>query len=74
MLATFWGVPGYDAELTDYSPEGWARRLELQRRTIGTLGELQHTEPARSDRRRRAVANEPRPSATSSSRASTTDG
>ena len=37
MLASFWGIPGFDDELTDYSPEGWAERLELQRRTISEL-------------------------------------
>ncbi|MEA3183827.1 MAG: hypothetical protein QOJ74_304, partial [Ilumatobacteraceae bacterium] len=40
MLATFWGMPGHDAELTDYSPEGWARRLELQRRIIRSIDDL----------------------------------
>ena len=34
MLASFWGIPGHDEEITDYSPQGWAARLELQQRTI----------------------------------------
>ena len=46
MMATFWGVPGHDDEMTDYSPDGWAGRLELQQRTIRSL---QQTEPV--DRR-----------------------
>ncbi len=37
MMATFWGVPGHDDEMTDYSPDGWAARLELQHRTIRNL-------------------------------------
>ncbi len=24
MLASFWGIPGHDEEMTDYSPDGWA--------------------------------------------------
>lgn len=41
MLASFWGVPGFDDELTDYSPDGWAARLELQRRTIAELARME---------------------------------
>ena len=37
MLASFWGIPGHDDEMTDYSPEGWAARLELQRTTLRDL-------------------------------------
>ena len=40
MVATFWGIPGYDHELTDYSPEGWSARLELNRRTARRLDGL----------------------------------
>ena len=40
MMATFWGIPGHDDVMTDYSPEGWAGRLELQQRTIRQLAEL----------------------------------
>src|SRR5882757_5649046 len=40
VLASFWGIPGHDDEMTDYSPEGWAARLELQRGTIRSLGQL----------------------------------
>lgn len=48
MLASFWGVPGHDDEMTDYSPDGWAARLDLQSRT---LAELTTIEPdGRSDR------------------------
>ena len=36
MLASFWGIPGHDDEITDYSPEGWAARLELQQRTLAS--------------------------------------
>jgi uncharacterized protein (DUF885 family) len=48
MAASFWGIPGHDHEMTDYSPEGWAARLELQRTTLRDLAQI---EPAsRSDR------------------------
>ncbi|HSB84879.1 MAG TPA: DUF885 family protein, partial [Ilumatobacteraceae bacterium] len=40
MLATFWGIPGYDHLLTDYSPDGWAARLELGQRTLVELARL----------------------------------
>ncbi len=40
MLATFWGIPGHDEEMTDYSPQGWAARLDLQRRTIHELSRV----------------------------------
>ena len=38
MLATFWGIPGHDDEMTDYSPDGWAARLELQRASHSRAG------------------------------------
>jgi uncharacterized protein (DUF885 family) len=41
LLATFWGIPGHDDKLTDYSPEGWDRRLEHQRRAIRQLGQVE---------------------------------
>ena len=41
MLASFWGIPGHDDEITDYSPEGWAGRLELQQRTLRALSEVE---------------------------------
>ena len=28
VMATFEGIPGYDSQLTDYSPDGTAERLE----------------------------------------------
>lgn len=40
VLGTVWGVPGHDHELSGYSPEFWARRLELERRTIAALDRL----------------------------------
>ena len=40
VLASFWGIPGHDDEMTDYSPDGWAARLALQRDTIRSLGQL----------------------------------
>jgi uncharacterized protein (DUF885 family) len=40
MLASFWGIPGHDDEITDYSPDGWAARLELQRKTIRSLADI----------------------------------
>jgi uncharacterized protein (DUF885 family) len=35
--ATYAGIPGHDHEMTDYSPEGCARRVDLVRDTIATL-------------------------------------
>ena len=40
MAATFWGIAGHDHRMTDYSPEGWAGRLELQHRTMRQLEQL----------------------------------
>ena len=40
MLASFWGIAGFDHEITDYSPDGWAARLELQRSTLRQLAEV----------------------------------
>jgi uncharacterized protein (DUF885 family) len=41
MTASFWGISGQDDEMTDYSPEGWAARLDLQRRTIDDLSRIE---------------------------------
>ena len=41
VLASFWGIPGHDDEMTDYSPDGWVARRDLQRQTIRSLGQLQ---------------------------------
>lgn len=38
--ATSRGVVGYDDKMTDYSPEGIASRTELDRTTLGQLGQL----------------------------------
>jgi uncharacterized protein (DUF885 family) len=35
--ATYVGIAGYDDEMTDYSPEGVARRVDLARTTLATL-------------------------------------
>lgn len=35
--AAVMGVSGHESELTDYSPEGWAARTALARRTLGAL-------------------------------------
>ena len=35
--ATYAGIPGHDHEMTDYSPEGCARRIDLVRDTLATL-------------------------------------
>jgi uncharacterized protein (DUF885 family) len=48
MAASFWGIPGHDDEITDYSPDGWAARLELQRRTLDGLSRI--APRGRSDR------------------------
>ena len=36
--ATAWGVPGHDAEMTDYSPDGSEAMAALDRRTLAALG------------------------------------
>ncbi|TML30962.1 MAG: DUF885 domain-containing protein, partial [Actinobacteria bacterium] len=41
--ATYVGISGYDHDLTDLSPEGYAAQAELERRT---LAELATVEPA----------------------------
>ncbi|MBA3278774.1 MAG: DUF885 domain-containing protein [Geodermatophilaceae bacterium] len=51
IAATFFGVPGYETELTDYGADGFAARAELARRAVA---ELQLIQPA-DDRER--VAN-----------------
>ncbi|SFK36160.1 DUF885 domain-containing protein [Amycolatopsis sacchari] len=43
VAATELGIPGYDDQLTDYSPEGHAARAALSRRA---LAEIEATEPA----------------------------
>ncbi len=35
--ATAWGVPGHEAEMTDYSPDGSDAVAELDRRTLREL-------------------------------------
>jgi len=45
MLASFWGIPGYDHEITDYSPDGWEARLDLQRTTLDRLATVVPHEP-----------------------------
>jgi uncharacterized protein (DUF885 family) len=46
--ATFEGIPGHDAELTDYSPDGIAERLAHARATLRKLDAIEpDTEPAR---------------------------
>lgn len=39
--ATAMGVPGHDAEVSDYSPAGFAARTELDRRTLARLDAAQ---------------------------------
>jgi uncharacterized protein (DUF885 family) len=46
--ATYVGIPGYDAKITDLSPEGYAALADLDRRT---LAEIDATEPT-SERER----------------------
>ncbi len=48
MLASFWGIPGHDDQITDYSPDGWAARLELHRKAIRNLTQV--VAHSRSDR------------------------
>jgi uncharacterized protein (DUF885 family) len=45
MLASFWGISGYEHEITDYSPDGWAARLDLQRATLRRLDDVTPTAP-----------------------------
>lgn len=37
MLASFWGIPGHDDRITDYSPQGWEQRRDHQRRALRSL-------------------------------------
>ena len=46
MLASFWGISGYDHQITDYSPDGWAARLDLQRAALRRLDDVTPTAPA----------------------------
>ena len=46
VAATFEGIPGHDAELTDYSPEGTDARLQLARTTLRELAEERATDDA----------------------------
>jgi uncharacterized protein (DUF885 family) len=48
VVATAEGIPGYDAELTDYSPDGIAERLAHSRHA---LRELERVDPATDDER-----------------------
>ncbi|CAN5274517.1 hypothetical protein BH24ACT9_BH24ACT9_14540 [soil metagenome] len=41
IAATFFGVPGYETELTDYGPDGFAARAELSRRAVADLRSIQ---------------------------------
>ena len=64
VLASFWGIPGHDDEMTDYSPDGWDARLELQRQTIRSLGQLQPQDRRHTHRDRghaRTCASRARP-------------
>ena len=40
LMATAGGIPGFDHALTDFSPDGYANRAELIRRTLSTLATL----------------------------------
>ncbi|HEY0521612.1 MAG TPA: DUF885 domain-containing protein [Ilumatobacteraceae bacterium] len=40
ILASFWGIPGFDHQLTDYSPQGWEARRDLQRSTLTALATI----------------------------------
>jgi uncharacterized protein (DUF885 family) len=51
VTATYRGLLGHDAEMTDYTPDGLAARSELDRRTLTELGTL----PVTGDRDRVAA-------------------
>ena len=40
--ATYAGIPGHDHEMTDYSPAGAARRVDLVRDTLAALAGATH--------------------------------
>jgi uncharacterized protein (DUF885 family) len=40
--ATYAGIPGHDHEMTDFSPEGVARRIDLVRDTLAALAAARH--------------------------------
>lgn len=42
-VATYVGVPGHDAEMTDYSPDGFAARADLARATLRELAAVPET-------------------------------
>jgi uncharacterized protein (DUF885 family) len=46
--ATSVGIPGYDDQLDDFTPDGYAARTDLNRRTLGTLADV---EPATESER-----------------------
>jgi len=54
--ATFAGVAGHDDRLDDLSPEGYAAKADLQRRTLATLATLDPSAP--SERVARAAMQE----------------
>jgi uncharacterized protein (DUF885 family) len=53
ILATYVGLPGYDDRLTDFSPDGYARRRDLVERTLQALDSAE----VRDDRERIALAS-----------------
>ncbi|GHF86140.1 uncharacterized protein (DUF885 family) [Amycolatopsis bartoniae] len=56
VAATELGIPGYDDQLTDYSPEGHAARAALSRRALDEIRRAEATDPA--ERSAKAVFTE----------------
>ncbi len=46
VAATFEGLPGHDDEMTDYSPDGLAERLNHELHTLGELDRVEVTDDA----------------------------
>ena len=56
IAATFEGIHGHDAELTDYSPSGIDERLQHARATLRELDRAAARRRRRAHRRRRCSA------------------
>ncbi|TNC23962.1 DUF885 domain-containing protein [Amycolatopsis alkalitolerans] len=56
LLATEIGIPGYDDQVTDYSPAGHAARAAIARRALAAIRDTEATDP--SERAAKAVFTE----------------
>ncbi|MTD53598.1 DUF885 domain-containing protein [Amycolatopsis pithecellobii] len=56
LLATELGIPGYDDQMSDYSPEGHAARAAVERRALAAVAQTDAADPA--ERAAKAVFTE----------------